>query len=479
MGVPLFRWGTTVANSTFIPTNMIIDAITFIQRAGTWLNTNPFVAGGQLGRAYIELVLANQQAIIGGSLIVGGGIGAGPIGPGETPLEKLRNAAIGAAIVAIFGTGARAAKGFPKVPKEWDTFVESGGGQSHLYIGPRTAEQLVGGLARRPYGKTPSEIWKNYKKDGLIPGVLRPIYDNNVLVRHVTDILTLRSITEFGGAVENAPRLAAFRLAEATGLDRNAAVLMGRDITLDFQRAGRIIRNMNYLMPYLNASVQGVERLFSKDLSRLFNKETAPRAALYTLLPLILTTIGSELSGRAQNLEAWQDIPDHIKDTGNVFQTPVDVGKNEDGSKKYPLVLWIPIRRELQFIKVLITHTLETILGDDPNHWKRAEETFFKTVPGTEDISAFLPPLAQEVYEQAANYDFWRNQPIVPDAVSITPDKYEEGWYVSETAKKLGPEIGKIPGLPAGFSSPIRIDHAVQALLGSVGKQALGISDFI
>ena len=486
MGVPIFRWGTTAASSSFIPVNMIIDAWTFIERSGSWLKQNPKVAGGALGRAYIDMVLANQSAIIGGSVIFGGGIGGSV---GENTNERLRNAAIGAALVGIFGTGARAWKGFPKVPKEWDEFVESGGGQSHLYIGPRTVEELTRGLSKRPYGKTPTEIWKNYRRDGLMEGVVRPIYDNNQFTRLVTDMFTLKHITEFGGAVENAPRLAAYRLALATGLDHDEAVLMGRDITLDFQKSGRYIKGANFIIPYLNASIQGAERIVSGDLSRLWKKDnegkwekgTALRAFGYGLAPVIISTIYTELAGRAQNLKAWMDIPDWMKDGGLNWMTPVDTGTHEDGTKRAPLVFHFPIRREYQFIKVLIIHALETSLGDDTDTWHRALTAFNKFAPtgmGTE-LSAVIPPIPQEILEQAVNYDFWKNGQIIPKAVSIDPAKYQTGRYVSKTAETLGPIIGKIPFLPEGFSSPIRIDHAIQGVLGSVGKQAVTITDYL
>jgi len=475
--VPLFRWGTTIASTSFIPTNMIIDAITFLQRSGTWLEKNPRVAGGELATAYRDLVLGNQAAIAGGSIIFGGGIGSMT---GDTLSDKARNAAIAAGTLGVLGLTAGRISGLPKIPKDFDDLVEVGGGQTNLFIGPRTVDDVRKEMTKNTFGTNSDEIWQNLKNLNLIDGVLRPVRDSNTLIRYVTDALSLRPVTAFGEAVESAPRLAAWRLAKKASKSDLEAALMARDITLDFQRSGTFIKGLNHLIPYLNASIQGIERMFTKDFSLLFKKDpktgkwlkgAATRAFAYSILPVIYTTVGSELLGRSYDLPGWLNIPDYLKDRGWTTLLPVDTGRYPNGDKKPPLVVWIPSdRREHMFIKRTIISAMEAALGDDPLAWDDARKIFFAALVPVEDVSSFMPPAMQQFAEWVANYDYFRGRPIVPSNVAyIYPPKEQTGRYTSETAKTLGETLGV---------SPLKIDHLIRGLAGTVGKQVTDTIDY-
>jgi len=148
---------------------------------------------------------------------------------------------------------------------------------------------------------------------------------------------------------------------------------------------------------------------------------------------------------------------------------PVDTGRYEDGTKKPPMTLWAPLnRREHQFIKQSIIHGLEASLGDDPLTWKKAFTTFMSAISPIEDVTSALPPVAQEYLEQVYNYDFFRNREIINQKISVLPPKEQKSRYGTKTAEM----IGEITGW-----SPIRVDHAVKGMTGTVGRQALGVTD--
>ena len=217
MGVPLFRWGTTVANTAFIPTNMLIDAMTFLQRSGTWMNKNPLASGGELFKAYRDMVLGNQAAIWGGSMIFGGGVGAMT---GDSLTERARNAAITAAVLGLgIGTIGKGLK-IPKIPKDLEDYVGMGAGQTNLYHGTQSVEDVRRGLGFNAMGSKPKDALKNLRDHGLADGVLEPITSSSKLMRIITDTLTLKPIREFGEAVEFVPRLAAGRLAKKRGYQK-------------------------------------------------------------------------------------------------------------------------------------------------------------------------------------------------------------------------------------------------------------------
>ena len=103
--------------------------------------------------------------------------------------------------------------------------------------------------------------------------------------------------------------------------------------------------------------------------------------------------------------------------------------------------------------------------------WKRDERAFEKFRASL--FYTMIPPsdpnLLRFIYEEATGYDLFRGQEIVPQHLQKLPPEMQFNAYTSE----LGREIGKVTGL-----SPARIDHVISGLFGTVGRQAMTLSDY-
>src|SRR5262249_15125355 len=114
----------------------------------------------------------------------------------------------------------------------------------------------LGGSQERSWANlTPREVRDQIARDPAVRGrvtlVQRP--------RQVVQALG-RVLEETGGTIETAPPLAAYPRAHARREDPRLAALAGRDVTLDFSRGGRLARDVNAVVPFFNAAIQGSAR---------------------------------------------------------------------------------------------------------------------------------------------------------------------------------------------------------------------------
>lgn len=151
-------------------------------------------------------------------------------------------------------------------------FMEDGAqtGYRDLFKGPNDrAEQVA------------DELKKLEKAGKLTPG----------LVAHgVLDLLD-----DFNTSLENAVRLSAYKAALDRGLSRPAAAKLARELTVDFNRKGRLVREVAPLYAFLNASIQGTART----VQALANGKTGAKIiagglALGVLQALLLAAAGFE-----------------------------------------------------------------------------------------------------------------------------------------------------------------------------------------
>jgi len=68
-------------------------------------------------------------------------------------------------------------------------------------------------------------------------------------------------LSDYNQAMENSTRLAAYKVAKESGLSKEKAASIAKDITVNFNRKGQITQQAGALYAFFNASVQGTERL--------------------------------------------------------------------------------------------------------------------------------------------------------------------------------------------------------------------------
>ena len=249
---------------------------------------------------------------------------------------------------------------------------------------------------------------------------------------------------------EAAPRLAEMKqIAKDVGwtpgermtLDQAVAIrLAGKQITTDFTAAGKIARAVNRLVPFHNAAIQGPRvsiRRAGQDPKRLvwrsLTSMTVPTMALWWAL----------------KDEDWYKELDY-RELFLFWHVPL--GDDEDDP-----IARIPRAFDLGVMFAALPEALlNSWYQDDPETVKRWFGHFAEIA-----TPPVMPVILEEAIEQAANYDLFWEQHIVPRGeLQYVPREEQFNEYTTRAAISIGQAIG---------ISPRRVDHAIRGIFGGVG----------
>lgn len=234
---------------------------------------------------------------------------------------------------------------------------------------------------------------------------------------------------------------------------RMLALEGGREITVNFARAGIWARVLNQVIPYFNAGLQGQRKLWGQllqggaDTKGDENKARIQRATI--LNGIANLTVPATLLWLLNKDEEWyQDLPDwrkigyfNMKIGGEIISVPKPF---EAGT----LFASLP--------EIMLDHTF----GTNPASLKRAMLSL--AGPYLEGPGSLIPAFIKPVLEVATNTNFFTGRPLTPEWISrANPPTEQATFYTTETAKILSRAIG-------GILTPTEIE----ALLGGYTASA-------
>lgn len=257
--------------------------------------------------------------------------------------------------------------------------------------------------------------------------------------------------------------------AKEMGLDtENAALYATFKATdyIDFRKAGASMGWLRRVVPFLNAALQGTDREFraAGDLVVLETKRAKgltlttseldrlkdARVAMVRVM-LLGAVLGGGLAALNADKEEWFTAPEFMRNTNFLF-------KVHD--------TWIAIPKPFGIVQTIVNafeRSAEYAIRKDPTlleTWLMAGK------------DAFSPPVQNPgvslAYDLPANYDRFRNRPIVPF--------YLQGVDPSEQYTPGTTELSKWLGRTTGWS-PLKIEYAIRNLGGSMATNLLRTSD--
>lgn len=131
----------------------------------------------------------------------------------------------------------------------------------------------------------------------------------------------LGTLDIFNTTLENAVRLAAYREALQEGMSRPEAARLGRELTVDFNRKGRMGRELGPLYAFFNASVQGSARTLQTLAGPDGAKIIAGGVSLGVLQAVMLLAAGYD----------DDEIPEFVKSRALI----IPLGTDAEGKKRY------------------------------------------------------------------------------------------------------------------------------------------------
>lgn len=268
------------------------------------------------------------------------------------------------------------------------------------------------------------------------------------------------AIEDVNNALETAPRLAEFnRTLRNTG-DIDKALFAANDVTVNFARGGNLTKSAEPLVPYLNAGVQGLDKLF-----RTFkDPKTAVKALAAGGIGITTPTVALYMLNKDN--PHYKELDNRTKD--NYFLIP-STDKDENGYSK--TFIKIPKSRELGVLfGVLFERALRQKDGDN-EAWKGVgglKGTVATNFSPTNPLeSNFFSP----ILNLKTNKDF-ADRNIVPQGMIM--DKRSPYLQYDERTTEIAKKIGELSAKGGGDGlSPKQIDYLVRSYTGIIGQ--LGI----
>lgn len=231
---------------------------------------------------------------------------------------------------------------------------------------------------------------------------------------------------------ESSTRMGEYMKARQKGLSMEEAARAAREVTLDFSRSGRIGEQVNQVVPFFNACLQGGDKMV-----RLFREDfvgTSLKVFKYIVLPSLLVM-------------AWNWDKDWYKDLDpDIKNNYWCLGRN----------IRIPKPQEAG---VLFGSGIEALFQQAADKDKDAVSNFLKAF-SSNMIPSVLPTLILPLIEWSANYSFFKGRPLVGNKYSRLPDELQYNDYTSELSKGIGSAL-KV--------SPMKIDNLVRGYTGTMG----------
>jgi hypothetical protein len=260
---------------------------------------------------------------------------------------------------------------------------------------------------------------------------------------------------------EQSTRLAVYIKKRKMGFSKLDSAVGGRDATVDFAQTGTLMRDINMVIPFSNASLQGAVNTL-----RTF-KDKPLWAATVAGTFMVPTAIC-----RANNMkyETSKDIPYYEYTNNWVFQ--VGEYSKPDGIKG-PIYVKFPKGQ----IAAMLTFPAEAGFNYQQSKDDKSLLNVFleagrgaleSTSPVPTDISGILPPLAETAVDIATNTNMYTKQPIVSQSEQNLLPEQQFDSKTGKVAIAIGQQFKVSPKL---------IDFAIKNYTAGTGQAASWLID--
>ncbi|MFD2330092.1 LPD38 domain-containing protein [Cohnella sp. GCM10020058] len=341
-------------------------------------------------------------------------------------------------------------RGFMHTVKKSDVyekFVNSGGAMSTMMALDRdTNREALEAVFKKSLKDKTLNVVTSPKELAKWLSLYRPVQKTVDVLRKGAEISELST------------KVGAFnRVLKKTGSVEEAAY-SARDL-MDFNRAGSNIRQANKAIAFLNASIQGTDKM-----ARAFKDNPASflvRAFTTLALPASLIYLSNRYLLSDEDKMAYENIPQWQKDS--FFVLGVGGGK------------FVRIPKPFEAGMLFATSTermLQWLEANDPEAFEGYGRATAESLTPPMLFTALTPLL-----EATTNHSFFRNAPIVPQGEQRYEKKDQYGIYTSEVAKELGQLADKVGLGETNAASPRIIDNTLKGYTAGLGQYGVDAVD--
>ena len=323
--------------------------------------------------------------------------------------------------------------------------------------------------------KKAMEMYKKYVKSGGMQSTLLAVDRPNIFDGKVYDILSKGPVRNadrgilapFKALTRLSEEMTRFRIFEKTykkaiekGLTEKQALERGgfeaRNL-LDYAKRGSLGANINRLVPFWNARVQGLTRIY--EAFRDQPGRTSAMIGAYIVIP----TLGFYMLNKDD--PDYQEEPEWIKQNYWYF-------KIDDKPYRFPKPFEVGT-----LVSSVIEKTLDWVRTNEPQEFEKfAKQFFINNAKGFNPMPTVIRPFV----ENFMNYSFFRDAPLVPKSLDKNlPNKFYYTEYTSETFKLVSKLLNGLVGDDSFLSTnPIHAENVFRSWTGGLGRYIIDTLDF-
>lgn len=272
--------------------------------------------------------------------------------------------------------------------------------------------------------------------------------ESSKVIENVKKFNPIKTVGDINGFTETLPRFSEFlNVLEKTG-DPALAVYKSAELTTDFSRHGKLTKLLDNFVPYLNPSVQGIDK-FRRSMVENPLKAAAKGLAVITLPTMLLDLINRDdeeynnLSPRERNL--YFNVP---------FETP-------SGEKKF---LRIPKSRELGVaFSSIYEWAARAARGQKVTGEEIVQTVRENFTPA--DINSPIWTPALKAWKQIQDPDAYETNYWGGLIVPLSQRKYSPGEQYDANSSGVAKAIGQQFGI-----SPYVVDYLIKSYTGIIGQ---------
>ena len=319
-------------------------------------------------------------------------------------------------------------------------------------------------------------MYKKYVKSGGMQSTLLAVDRPNLFDGKVYDILSkgpvrnadkgmlapLRALTRLS------EEMTRFRIFEKTyikaidkGLtERQALERAGFEARnlLDYAKRGTLGNNINRLVPFWNARVQGLTRLY--EAFRDNPGRTTAMIGAYVVIPTLTFYMLN------YDDPDYKEQPEWLKQNYYYF-------KIGDKQFRFPKPFEVGT-----LVSSIVEKTLDYIRTNEPQEFDRfAKDFFINNAKGFYPI----PTVVRPFIENFMDYSFFRDAPIIPKSLDKNLlQKFYYTEYTSETFKLYSKIINGLVGDDSFLATkPLHAENVFRSWTGGLGRYLIDIMDFV
>lgn len=327
-------------------------------------------------------------------------------------------------------------------------FIDGVWGAYKLFTDPKLVEEwmLNGGATAAMMPLTRENLQKSVQR--------MTSSRKELTLKHPAEALALLKdvLTYAGTQSEQATRVAEFWKAKKRGKDSMEAAFDSRDVTLDFERAGRIGKFVNRLIPFFQVAINGADRFMEMHYS---SDKGMRNRAMMTAAGLAMASLALWYLNRDdeeyQRVEAWKRnmywlIPTKGLGLRGVFGPFMRIPKPP---------LWGMLYGSL------VERIADDIAKKNPDAFDDFALTFFGQAMPQIQLAAVKPAV-----EVMTNYNFFTDRPIESAVMEGRSPVNRYTWRTSEAAKSMSRGFNQ---MGVQFS-PAKIDHLLLGYTAGLGR---------